>query len=600
MFCLRCGTELAQGDMFCKNCGAKAEIPTEQPSNNNNVVYKTSEGFLREKIFERKMFDPNYYIEPEIPERLLINAVLTIAPGINPAKILAVQDNSPFSGVMDGIVFTGTSVYLMTALGTQIIIPLKNIKETKYSSENVQGENGACYKKVVLEVCYDEKSVIVTSNEVAEQHLDLINNILQGLPTRVERVTEKSCRYNVLSELGDNITGAYLDIILNYLKSGTGTIGNEEYSEFISLISRVNISADLSEKLRENRLNIAKSEKSFAELVQELSDALVYENVHNQIVFQSLFKDLLLVKPENIDKWNLDSNLIELKKLLNITDYQADAFSKTIKYEKRIINERLEDNHIRDLSNEILALANGVGISLSALTLTNNISSALFGGFLALNAIPASVMLLSLASIGGTNDNSSKAIKYFSGTSQLEKCGIRISALQHSVEIHKKSFAYITEDSLWITEKLNKLYENAKDSADDIKSYLAFATSVGEASKLLHKKCDRENCEILLAKIPLDLPLERFTELIAQNPDRIEIQTHFYRVYPAQYASTVPGQQNLNNIVYRRAENISYDDAKKTYTYLNLIGFFDVKSSAMAQGQVITKKGIDAVKNLFN
>ena len=138
------------------------------------------------------------------------------------------------------------------------------------------------------------------------------------------------------------------------------------------------------------------------------------------------------------------------------------------------------------------------------------------------------------------------------------------------------------------------------DSLDDIKSYLAFATSVGEASKLLHKKCDRENCEILLAKIPLDLPLERFTELIAQNPDRIEIQTHFYRVYPAQYASTVPGQQNLNNIVYRRAENISYDDAKKTYTYLNLIGFFDVKSSAMAQGQVITKKGIDAVKNLFN
>ena len=46
MFCLRCGTELAPGDMFCKNCGAKAEIPTEQPSNNNNVVYKTSEGLL--------------------------------------------------------------------------------------------------------------------------------------------------------------------------------------------------------------------------------------------------------------------------------------------------------------------------------------------------------------------------------------------------------------------------------------------------------------------------------------------------------------------------------------------------------------------------
>lgn len=605
MFCTKCGRELGDGDAFCAGCGAKVGSVAPAPAKQEN--FKTSEGFLREKISERRKADNTYHVEPEIPEKILVNAANKIACGVNPAKILAVCDSSLMSNGKEGVVFTGVAIYAKETLGSQVAISLKDLKSSNYNIEVTTDSNGKEHRKGILTVTYNSgEEIVVTTSDVVEKRLAFIAELLEGIINNVEEISEKSYRYNSLSELGDDIIGAYINVICGYLKADDGIISSVEYKELISLMARINVSRELSDKLRKTRLNINKTEESFKDLVDELDSFLKAENLDNKTVFQSLFKDLLLVRPENLEEWKMDKALCELKALLGVTDSQADVLKRSIETDRRIVDERLEDSQIKDIAKEVAAVAGGAGVTLAALAVTGGVSSGIWGGLFTLGMMSTGGMLLGLAAIGGVGYGAYKGIKYFAGTSQLEKSGIRIAALQSSIENNKKAVSYIMEDINWLTRKISEEFAKVKELnrlndeiTAELADYLLFAETVGESGDLLHESNDKEAYEINIAKLPMELPLGRFTELVAQSPDRTEIETYILSIYQPNNPSENGEQVNTQNVVYRREEELSYDDARKTYNYLNLIGFYDTKASAVAQGQAITKKGIEAFKSFI-
>ncbi|MEG1835559.1 MAG: hypothetical protein RR229_05470 [Oscillospiraceae bacterium] len=66
------------------------------------------------------------------------------------------------------------------------------------------------------------------------------------------------------------------------------------------------------------------------------------------------------------------------------------------------------------------------------------------------------------------------------------------------------------------------------------------------------------------------------------------------------YKKAETKDSNGNTVVeYKRKEELSFDDAKKTFDAFSLIGFYDTKTSAMAQGSVAVQKGLNAIKGFI-
>ena len=216
----------------------------------------------------------------------------------------------------------------------------------------------------------------------------------------------------------------------------------------------------------------------------------------------------MLVKKENIDNWKDDKVLIKCKELLNVTDEQIEFGIKKIKSDEKILGERLTDNQIKEMSNELLAIAGGAGVTLAALTITGGVSTGIGGGLLALGALSTGGLMLGLAAIGGASYGVYKGIKYFAGTSELEKSGIRISALQACIENNKKSVTYIIDDINWLTNKMSQITKQIMEENDidnelnQLLSLSELGSNLTASAQFIDSENEKNDYEINLTRIP--------------------------------------------------------------------------------------------------
>lgn len=562
-----------------------------------------SEAYLKSIITDRASKNSSYSITPNISNKVLINAADKIAQGIDPATIIAVYDNTIFGSGKEGIVFTGTKLYFKEMLSSNITLSLTDIESVDFSEETKTLENGkeATYQTLTVKYNSDETKTIKNSDFSRE--LKFIYELLNGMKDSVEEIDEKKQNMS-LSELSEDVMCAYINIITAYLKADDQIIDSEEYKELMSLMARIKVPKSTAAKLRDYRFSEETEKTDFSKAVEELKEKLNDEGVDTESIFQSLFKDLVLLRKENLDNWKSDAVLCELKKLLNITDQQAETLVKSIKADIRIIDERLEDKQVKEIAKELTALAGGAGVTLAALAVTGGISSGIWGGLLTLGTMSTGGMLLGMAAIAGLGYGAYRGIKYFAGTGELEKSGIRIAALQSAMECSKAAVTYIVDDINWLTNRLSEIMAKVKEGdelTDELMQQLIdlqgdFAT-VSDAGSKCEEDIAASEYEVNLAALPLDLPYGKFEELVKLNPNRTAIRDYILSIYKETTLTNTDSEGNeTSRTVYRRDEELSYDDARQTYNYLNLIGYYDTKSSAMAQA----KRGLNSIKSIFN
>ena len=243
--------------------------------------------------------------------------------------------------------------------------------------------------------------------------LDFLNEILNGFIENVDE-TKETIQFTNLEDLGDEAIETYISIVTTYLLTDDGKIDSKEYKELISLMARIGIEKELAEKLREKRIGYNISvEESVIQLenyIHEYLEILSKKGIDSRSINQSLFFFFFLVKKENIDNWKDDKVLIKCQELLNITDEQIEFGIKKIKSDEKILGERLTDNQIKEMSNELLAIAGGAGVTLAALTITGGVSTGIGGGLLALGALSTGGLMLGLAAIGGASTSNIKLL----------------------------------------------------------------------------------------------------------------------------------------------------------------------------------------------
>lgn len=562
-----------------------------------------SEMLIKKEILRSE--DPHFCVVPNITDKILVNAANKIGNGMNPSVIIAVYDTSLLSNGKSGAVFTGTRIYLKSAMCPMAQIGLNGIQEVDFQVDISQDEKGKEKKVETLKVLYESgKTKIIKSTDFLDSMpLEFIGNLLEKMLEDMEEV-EETYQIVRLAELGDDVIKSYLTIITAYLKADDGKIDTKEYKELIQLMTTIKVSKELADELREERLNSDKTFPDFSELVFVLDSKLKDKHVTNEQIHQSLFNDLLLVRKEKLEQWPENEDLRKLKELLGITEQQIEIFIRKFQEDEQIIKERLTDNQVKTMAKEFAAVAAGAGVSLAALAVTGGISTGIWGGLLTLGFMSTGGMLLGIAAIGGIGYGAYKGIKYFSGVGEAEKSGIRIAALQEGISAAKRATTYIADDINWLTNKVARLVEEAGESKsldgeifDQLSSLVGFMESVNASSQIIEQESQKSEYEIYLAQLSKILDSDRFEELIRLNPNQNTIKEYVYSIYEEK---TVTREDGSLKIIYERADELDYEEAKILYAYLESAGYFDVKSSAVAKGKAVMNKGFEALKDVFN
>lgn len=562
-----------------------------------------SEAYIKEKLDENKArFSSGLSLSPNIPQKIAINAASKICGGINPAMIIAVVDTTVFGSGKEGCAFTGTDMYIRETLEKPKQIPYEGMTASAYEVEEVKNGDSVS-KRYNLSFTYEDGHVISMSSSIENKHYAVIAEIMNELNAQVDQI-EVNNQIAKLEDMGDEIIGLYLMIVTAYLKSDDGIIDSGEYRELMSLMARTKVSKQLADELRESRLSVD-IKLDYRELIERLDAALAEEKIDPTNIHQSLFFDLLGSRNAETEIWKTDDVLNDIRERLGVTEKAAKFGLRNLNQSKTLIESRLTDSQFKEAAKELGALAGGAGVAVGALAITGG--GSLASGLFTLAFASTGGMLLGLAAIGGIGYGAYRGIKYFSGTSELEKSGIRIEALRRALENNKATTIYIIEDINELNGRIQEILKEMKES-NDLDAELAelmdlsdFVSNVSNSAMEISMDTARKNYEIHLAKLPLLLPKGRFTELVKKDINQVEISNLVYRVYKETVeVSTNADGTTVEKTVYKRDEELDYDVAEKLYMIFESIGLYDTKAAAAASASASIEKASSFIKGLFN
>ncbi|MCJ0953135.1 zinc ribbon domain-containing protein [Mammaliicoccus sciuri] len=601
-FCPECGTKLEESVKFCPECGYK--IVKQSIESNEVIEVKEkmhSEDYIKNLL--NNSYLTNLSVAPDISEKILVNASVSIAEKIDPNVIIAVIDTSTLSNGKTGIVFTGSEIFIKNAFESSKNVPLKNIENVQYESDTKITDKGKVvdYEKITIHY-KDGESVILNSEELGNNFpFKLLETLLKDFNNKVDKISSKN-QVVQLSNMKSEIILLYFRIVIAYLKDDDGIIDSKEYKELVSLMTKVKVSKEIASKLRDYRFEHIE-EKSIIELIDDLKEILIEEDLSEVAVQQSLGMDILAMHSDELDEITKNEVLIRMLKRLNMTDDQIKFTVRKLKAEKEILENRLTDNQIKEVAKELAAIAGGAGVSLGALAITGAVSgigASVSSGLMALGfTLSTGGLFLGLAAVTTAGYGMYKGVKYFSGTNESEKYGIRIQTLNDRISQLRIANSYIMEDINWLSNKSIKFAEKLKESnelSNELYQELEFIItqnqSLADAGALIESEETFSEYELIISSIPPTLNIGKYNELLNKNVNKVYADEIIKKAYIV--TGDLDNQSEISDAHLR--EDIELDELKTVQNILEEIGYFDVKSASLAQGKSIAKKGFSSLK----
>ncbi|ODJ56506.1 hypothetical protein BFR38_00890 [Brochothrix thermosphacta] len=595
-FCSECGNELTEGAKFCTECGNKVEPVIG--------AKLSSEEFIKNKLLASK--EPGISAVPDIPEKKLITLLKVFSAEINPAKVIAIVDTSNFSNGKAGMVFTGTEAYVKEAFNTVEKIPYEGIDFVEYDLEQELLDNGKVKEKKKIIINYQaEAREIYTETSYP---LNILADILQGIKDNVETLDSNN-QIVQLQNLDPVIIELYFRVIIVYLKLNDGIIDKNEYKELISLMASLKLSKIVADKLRDYRFS--ESNEDLDVLLIELREQLTLHQISANAIYQSLGMNIIAMNLKVLDNWQSEESLVYMLGRLGITDKQVEFTIKKINLDRKIIEERMNDGQIRSMLTEFSALAAGAGISIGALAITGAVSGfgGVSGGLIALGLGTGGIFIGAAAVAAGAY-GVYRGIKFMAGTSEVEKFGIRMSALTKKMEILRASNVYIIEDITYLNEKTSHLFNEIitgealkQELIENIQHLLMKSKNISDSSKLVEEEQVYSEKELIITQLPKILNESKFVELnkeSVQQIDNLEVIYNTYKVKSADEGIETNLSVDDTDVVEAQKmyldENIDSTTLAETLQILQNIGYFNTTTSSIAQGKVVAKKGIESLK----
>lgn len=589
-YCPECGYKLEGNVKFCPECGYKLSELQKQGDSflGEKTKFASSEDLI--KFFLKNAHEnAEISIAPEITEKKLVNAAETIGNGVDTMKVTGLIDTTVFHSGKEGILFLGDKVYIRPAFGNSVCIEFDSIKDVKYEEKEFRDSNNKVSIEKILDVHKKAGDLLrFSSNTYGFGFpLKLLADILNGILTDVD-VIETTDQFLLLKDMGPECILLYLKIVTNYLYEDDGQIDNEEYKELIGLMGRLNVSKDLADDLRTYRTGEVKVPTE--DLIDDIQKYIPRGSVPT--IFQSLLNDILSISKNDPEEWKQDDIFMRYQKLLGVSDSQVDFFVRRLLQDRRIIEEKIDDNTIKKAMSELAAIGTAAGASLAALAVTGGVSTGIWGGLFTISMASTGGMALGLAAIGGLGYGAYRGVKYFSGTTESEKYAIRSSMLQQKIKELQKSENYLIEDINWTTTKIAELIEKKDqilENHEQLLKYIQMAKALDAGSRMIFEEEKKSQINVLLSRLPEKLDFDKFEELVKKTQYQIPFKEYVY----ACYEDNGNGEYILQNI----------DDEEqldKLDQILETVGYYDLSKSTVAKTNVFVKKGISGLKGLIS
>ncbi|AVO01000.1 zinc-ribbon domain-containing protein [Staphylococcus simulans] len=610
-FCPECGNKLIENAKFCPECGFKI------PGTSTTVVNETSSHIIETKTINKVNSDEyvknalseshmnNINVRPDIPEKKLVNASVSIAENTDPNTIIALIDTSILSNGKAGVVFTGNEIFIKQGFEQSQKVPFKNLQNADYDSETSISNKGKVFEYQKVTVNYQNGESIILSSQKYGKDIPykFLAKFFAEFDSNVDEVVSKN-QVVQLSQMNPEIIKLYFRIIIAYLKDDDGIIDSREYKELVSLMTKVKVTKAIAKELREYRFD-NKEVYSIEELIDELKSAVNNADYSEAAVEQSLGMDIITMNSDKLDELKKDEVLMRNLNRLNISDKQINFTVRKIKTEKQILEKRLTDSQVKEAASELAAVASGAGVSLGALAVTGAISGSgvgLSAGIAAITGATVSSggLVLGLAAGYGAY----KGIKYLAGTGEAEKFGIRIQALQEKIKQLRVANSYIIEDINWLSNKSTEFAKKLKESnelSDDLYKELEYYITqnqfLADTGSLIEDEEYESEYELLKTNIPETLDIGKYNELLVKEVNKVYVDEVIKDVYIV--AGDLDNQSEVEDAKLR--EDINLEDLEKAYMILEQIGYFDTTASSIAQGKSLAKKGFSSIKkSLFS
>ncbi|RIN64566.1 zinc-ribbon domain-containing protein [Staphylococcus simulans] len=610
-FCPECGNKLIENAKFCPECGFKI------PGTSTTVVNETSSHIIETKTINKVNSDEyvknalseshmnNINVRPDIPEKKLVNASVSIAENTDPNTIIALIDTSILSNGKAGVVFTGNEIFIKQGFEQSQKVPFKNLQNADYDSETSISNKGKVFEYQKVTVNYQNGESIILSSQKYGKDIPykFLAKFFAEFDSNVDEVVSKN-QVVQLSQMNPEIIKLYFRIIIAYLKDDDGIIDSREYKELVSLMTKVKVTKAIAKELREYRFD-NKEVYSIEELIDELKSAVNNADYSEAAVEQSLGMDIITMNSDKLDELKKDEVLMRNLNRLNISDKQINFTVRKIKTEKQILEKRLTDSQVKEAASELAAVASGAGVSLGALAVTGAISGSgvgLSAGIAAITGATVSSggLVLGLAAGYGAY----KGIKYLAGTGEAEKFGIRIQALQEKIKQLRVANSYIIEDINWLSNKSTEFAKKLKESnelSDDLYKELEYYITqnqfLADTGSLIEDEEYESEYELLKTNIPETLDIGKYNELLVKEVNKVYVDEVIKDVYIV--AGDLDNQSEVEDAKLR--EDINLEDLEKSYMILEQIGYFDTTASSIAQGKSLAKKGFSSIKkSLFS
>lgn len=549
------------------------------------------------------------FIAPDIPEKYLNNAVLSISESkADPDVVIAVVDTSLLNSCKAGVLFTGDSIFFKGTLGSSIQIKYEDIGLAQEKITKIKKDDGSVIETKSLLIKGKDGAELYNKQDIYDLNLlaKIITEIIEeGASAREGGEVEVFKNTNQVLPLSDCesiIKQSYIKIICNYALSDDGIIDSREYSEIYSIMVRNDYSNE--DRIIVRAYITGESDKDSVDNLISTLNEKVPEGSHDALM-KSIVKDLVYinhVKGNELDTWKNNDFICEIAKKLDVTEEQINLITKSIQNDEDIIAKRKSDTEIEKSIKEIAAKGASVGVPLAALYfsgtvgfsaagITSGLATLGMGGVLGFSSMVTGIGVVVITGVLAYN-----GVKKLTGAKELENNKVREMLIQGVIKNLQKSINYLIEDVNYISSELIQALENQVNDEEKIAKLKKLLQTFIDASNISSQNLLVNVKESIIAKLPVKLDKTRFDELTSE-PTKQKLRPFVYQMYPETEETVKSGDSQKTVKVYKIDYSMETEYYEKLYQILETLEYFKLSTAVTAAGASLAKKGIGALKN---
>ena len=552
------------------------------------------------KEYAHTLLGDGTHIAPNVPDKKLNGAIKNYAEDALPEHVVVLYDSTLFKSGKEGMLFLGDRFYFKPLLEKPICVYYKDLQRVDLDRE-VTYKNDKRKEKLHI-VMHTEKYDYSLSDKLATYNVEGVVELLNGISALKDKEDEliNVSQVTPLADLPEAYKLTYLKVLANFTFFDDQQIDAEEYSELMSLVTRIHLSSDYRLQLRGYLSNPNEHAPTIA-LIDELRD--LSTTIDFSIVEKSLFKDLLylfkLKRP--LSAWFENKFLEELKEVLSISREEIELISSAIQSDEDILTFRKNDSEIAKSMKDLAAKAAAVGVpltaiylsgsvvGLSAAGLTSGLASLGMGGLLGFSSMFTGIGVLVVIGVG-----TYQGLKKITGMKDIENNKQREYMLQAIIRNTQQTLNCLLEDINEISNRLVAAIQHGNANSEKINQLSNMLQMLNASVQFSADKQVHSQKEQIITQLPSKLSTVRLDELTSK-PTYQKLRDYVYACYtpePVQLDDSMFSSEE--ELVLK--ETLTLDELDQLHESLQAIGYFDMSGGGLAE---VTGGAKRLVKNVF-